>query len=66
MPPAPAPMDPVHAVLIALVAIPVALGTTVIGIPMAMQFAAGVSSRMSVNSANATEETSRASSQIEP
>jgi len=51
-------------ILIAIVAVPVALATTVIGIPIAMQFAAGVSSRMSVNSANATEETGRAANQI--
>lgn len=43
--------------LVAIVAMPVVLATTVIGIPIAMQFAAGVSSRMSVNTANAMEET---------
>lgn len=49
--------------LVAIVAVPVVLATTVIGIPIAMQFAGGVSQRMSINSANATEETAASGKQ---
>ena len=52
-------------ILLALIAVPMVLATTVIGIPLAMQFAHGVSSRMSINSANAIEETAKASDQVE-
>jgi len=50
-------------ILIAIVAVPMVLATTVIGIPIAMQFANGVSSRMSVNAANALDETAASGKQ---
>lgn len=55
-------MDP-STILLAVMAIAISIPAIIIGVPLSIQFAHGVSANMSINAANAAEEVSKTSRQ---